>query len=544
MFADKFPGLAKDLKAANDAKILRRNSLNINNANRGKTRSATEEEKRLEPPAGPDLATPSPNGGEGKLVYTPDGEVRRELTFADDRLVPVDSSEMGGGALSSMLKEKEEAAGEKKNDQKSDVGPVVPGASFTRTLVEAAQDAAIDHLISPIDKQMPFPGQGVISKMAKVGVRAGNDLLEKMIQGQMEAMQSAFGASSYPVVPESKHDVIPSARGAVVGENPGFNKPGGSSSSMTKTDTKTDIPENKYGTGPQDGEDDEDEDVDEDEDPRRNPEFPYGGQNMAQLDGIHSAALRNWDRKYGGFPPGPKTTRVAHEETVVGQNKEGGDEFMNNPNRDEAEATLRPQFGIAGAEDVIPPPKEQLRSDLEFDLFSVVPPGYGEGVSNKQFLYQRAWEDYIRFAPPFFEPAPWLGPLNTAYPLPWQWQNVKAPADVNRYYSKVASKEAAANKVFNAHGEGSAAAFGRDVPETPMSISSSGLPRDRRSPLEPVIQNSLAWTPEFDPAGYLLNQRGFKRTYSAWRDPDAREVQRDNGGPTLRKRRALEVILP
>ena len=88
------------------------------------------------------------------------------------------------------------------------------------------------------------------------------------------------------------------------------------------------------------------------------------------------------------------------------------------------------------------------------------------------------------------------------------------------------------------------AAFGRDVSEMPTSISSSGLKRKAMSPFEPVIQNKHSWTPDLDPAGYGLNKRGFKRLFSAWRDPDVKETQRDNGGPHLKPRRALEEIIP
>lgn len=262
-----------------------------------------------------------------------------------------------------------------------------------------------------------------------------------------------------------------------------------------------------------------------------NPFFVYGGNPMSgQRDGIK-----------------PKTYTMSGAETEVEKNAVTGegDQFLNNPNKPKSGApTLRPRFGIAAPKDVIPPTTEQLRSDLEFDLFSVVPPGYGEGVSNKLFLYQRAWDDYLRFAPPFFGPGPWLGPLNTVYPMPWQWQTIKSGKDIKGHYDKEMSKLSAAKSVVRSHGEGSAAAFGRDVPEHPVSISSSGLPRDSRSPFEPVIHNTQSWTPDRDPAGYLLGKRGLKRTFSAWRDPDAFEHQRDNGGPTLRKRRSLEVILP
>lgn len=93
-------------------------------------------------------------------------------------------------------------------------------------------------------------------------------------------------------------------------------------------------------------------------------------------------------------------------------------------------------------------------------------------------------------------------------------------------------------------GEASVGAFGRDVGEEPAALSSSGLPRSKRSPFEPVIQNKHSWTPILDPVGKDLDrQRGYKRMFSALRDPDRKERQPLNGGSNWRKRRALEIIL-
>lgn len=281
---------------------------------------------------------------------------------------------------------------------------------------------------------------------------------------------------------------------------------------------------------------------------QNNPMYPRNPTDMqsAQRDGMRSMGGRNPRRQY---------TAIDEEQQVTGKgstdkdrnptwNEEEGDQMLNNFKRDESRATLRPRFGIAAAKDIIPSAREQLRSDLEFDLFSVVKPGYGEGVDNKQFLYQKAHEDYVRFAGPFFSPGVWLGPLNSQQPLPWQWQTVKSQSDINNYNARIIDRRGKAASVIHSHGEGSANVFGRDIPEVASSVSSSGLPRDNRSPFEPVIQNKHPWTPDLDPAGYLLGRRGFKRTFSALRDPDAHEIQVDNGGPHLRKRRSLEVILP
>lgn len=211
--------------------------------------------------------------------------------------------------------------------------------------------------------------------------------------------------------------------------------------------------------------------------------------------------------------------------------------------KDDSTPSLRPQYGIAGVQHVIPPVNEQIRSDIEFDMFSVVQPGFGEGVDNKLFLYQEARDKFIHFAKPFYSPNVWLGPSNYQHPLPWQWQNVKDASDIARHLMKTARQAIQTTNLIKAAGEGSANAFGRDVPEVVQKVSSSGLPRDPRTVFEPVINNKDPWTPIIDPAGKDLGRRGFKRLFSPWRDPDAFEQQKHNGGPTLNKRRSLEVIL-
>lgn len=222
-----------------------------------------------------------------------------------------------------------------------------------------------------------------------------------------------------------------------------------------------------------------------------------------------------------------------------------GDQFIpGSQTQDRATATLRVKYGISGVPNAIPDPHEQLRSDLEFDLFSVVPPGYGEGVDNKLYLQEKMHNDFVHFREPFYSPGTWLGPLNTLQPMPWQWQTVKSQRDINSYHARVANRRRNALGAVREHGAASAAAFGRDVSEAPSSISSQGLKRQLMSPYEPINQLKHPWTPDLDPAGYGLNQRGFKRLFSPWRDPDVKEVQRDNGGPHLKKSRALEEIIP
>ena len=129
--------------------------------------------------------------------------------------------------------------------------------------------------------------------------------------------------------------------------------------------------------------------------------------------------------------------------------------------------------------------------------------------------------------------------------MPFQWQAVQ---DVNRSAKLLQREEdliPLVNALVRKLGEGSSGVLGRDVGEAPVAVSSQGLRRDSRSVFEPVIQNADNMQPTLDPAGYLLNKRGWRRDFSPWREPQVREIQPPmNRGPHLNKRRSLEVILP
>jgi hypothetical protein len=214
-------------------------------------------------------------------------------------------------------------------------------------------------------------------------------------------------------------------------------------------------------------------------------------------------------------------------------------------NVDRATDALRPRYGLVGPRDVIPSPIDQLRSDIAFDMFSFVQPGFGEGSDNKLFKYQQNTENNIQAMGRSFLPRPDDGRLNYQHPMPFQWQSVQ---DVTRSAKLLQQEEdlvPLVTALVRKLGEGSTGVLGRDVCEAPLSVSSQGLPRDMRSVFEPVIQNADSMQPTLDPAGYLLGKRGWRRDFSPWREPQVREIQPPmNRGPHLNKRRSLEVILP
>jgi hypothetical protein len=88
--------------------------------------------------------------------------------------------------------------------------------------------------------------------------------------------------------------------------------------------------------------------------------------------------------------------------------------------------------------------------------------------------------------------------------------------------------------------------MGRTLKAIPDDIipkkSSCGLPRTQ-SYLNPIYDNRHPWEPVLTPPGVMLNKRGFKHLYNPWNKPFQREMDPEGGGPHLKKRRALEVIL-
>lgn len=211
---------------------------------------------------------------------------------------------------------------------------------------------------------------------------------------------------------------------------------------------------------------------------------------------------------------------------------------------DNSTATLRSRYGVLGPKDVIPSTERQLASDIQFDMFSFVQPGFGEGRDNKLFNYQNFTQDFVQDVGPDFYPRPDDGRLNYQHAMPWQWQSVQPVQSGVQMLVKETDLAPKIMQMARKYGEGAVPVLGYDKPEVSQSRSSQDLPRDRRSLYEPVIQNADPMHPILDPPGYVLQRRGMRRLFSPWREPQKRERQPLSTGPHLNKRRSLEVILP
>jgi len=225
--------------------------------------------------------------------------------------------------------------------------------------------------------------------------------------------------------------------------------------------------------------------------------------------------------------------------------KQGGD--STDPTiRPEAEPSIRPQFALDSlANKVVPTPEKQIQSDVLFDMFSVVQPGFGLGSDNKLNYENDAREKEVHFKDPLYKPRSEqdIGIAQHVHPLRWELQPNDTGGQILAHLAKLEQKMKGMKSLIR-----QATAVGADgaaLPDTTNVIASSkGLARHHKNVLEPVIHNRVPWQPVKEAPGYALNQRGFRHEHSPWGNPFQRETDRFNSGPVLKKRRALEVILP
>lgn len=226
--------------------------------------------------------------------------------------------------------------------------------------------------------------------------------------------------------------------------------------------------------------------------------------------------------------------------------KQGGDTTTDN---EPAEATLRSSFQLDPlANEVVPAPDKQIQSDVLFDMFSVVQPGFGKGVDNKLVYENEARENAIQFKEPMYLPrfehgSADIGIAQHVNPLQWQFQPHGVGAQIAAHVKQLDAMRSDMNALLE-----KATAVGAD-PRTLPGVSnhhpsSQGLPRQQLNVLQPVIDNRSRWNPVIEAPGFALNKRGYRHLHSPWMQPFHAEHDPMNSGPHLKKRRSLEVILP
>lgn len=213
-------------------------------------------------------------------------------------------------------------------------------------------------------------------------------------------------------------------------------------------------------------------------------------------------------------------------------------------NHEPYETDMRPEYAMAKASDIIPSTRKQLESDIRFDMFDHVKPGFGEGMDNKLFLMQEARDKKIVYAPGMHEPGQWIGPTAGVDVPPWQWQRVIPTEQLYRYQQEQQARVYAGDQLLLNNGHRSSNILGDDI-GYPMPYSASELKRNKFSPFEPVIRTDMHWQHVKEPIGMKLNRKRMRLETDAQRYPRALDSHvAGQGGMHLPKRRALEVILP
>jgi len=209
---------------------------------------------------------------------------------------------------------------------------------------------------------------------------------------------------------------------------------------------------------------------------------------------------------------------------------------------DSATDTLRPLYGQADARDVIPTKREQILSDIMFDSFSTVLPGWGLGMQNKMFLMEEEREEKLTMAEPLSEPRQDIGPVDGPDRMPPEWKSSISRVNRKRMYRDNIHDDMLAAVVERRIGNGSTNVLGDDVGFL-RAVSDRGLPRDRESVFEPIVMNSAPWQPVKMPAGYQLQAMEFRKTYDALRAPaKVHPRMAQDGGPTFPGRYAYEEM--
>ncbi len=220
-----------------------------------------------------------------------------------------------------------------------------------------------------------------------------------------------------------------------------------------------------------------------------------------------------------------------------------GDAFINGKeSHNSTTDTLRPLFGIAPPQAVIPSRRDQVQSDLLFTDFSVVAPGNGLGVTNKMFLMEEHRDKEFVYREPMCEPRKYDGPSGLVVPAPLQFQNEITRGDRRMLNERAIAGAASAVLLEARAGEGSLNILGDDFGMF-QAVSDKGLKRYSESPLEPINRLPKAWERVKQLPGFQWGRKKMRRLFDSERYPERFEPNiAMEGGPTLSQRNSLAVF--
>jgi hypothetical protein len=205
---------------------------------------------------------------------------------------------------------------------------------------------------------------------------------------------------------------------------------------------------------------------------------------------------------------------------------------------------LRASYTEADPRLVVPNKLAQIRSDIEFDMFSVVRPGFGLGANNKLFVLENQRDSNVIGHEPLFTPRTYDGPNGGPDTTPLLVQDVIPPEVYRRLEQRNMKGKLSVGYTAQLTKPGSSLNILGDDYGQLDSISERGLKRNASSFLEPVIRVDNNWFREKLPTGSELSRRSFRKPYDSLRYPEhfVPHVNMD-GGPLMKKSRVLQQPL-
>lgn len=204
--------------------------------------------------------------------------------------------------------------------------------------------------------------------------------------------------------------------------------------------------------------------------------------------------------------------------------------------------TLRPLYGMTDPMNHVPSTRDQIKSGILFNDFSVVAPGHGLGATNKMFLMQEAHTEKIQFHPPLSVPRSYQGPTDTVLPPPIEWQNEISQPDIQRRQMQKTLADSLAKRAVESAGQGSLNTLGDDYGLL-RSSSAKGLPRPPESVFEPIILKPTPMERVRLLAGVQLKDQHFRKLYDAERYPEHfQSNMAQDGGSHYTRQKALRLL--
>lgn len=182
--------------------------------------------------------------------------------------------------------------------------------------------------------------------------------------------------------------------------------------------------------------------------------------------------------------------------------------------------TARLNYLVPGSDDLVMSAAEQLRGDAEFDLFSTVKPGFGQGATNKLHLENEWHTKNIRYKGDLFTPNQYQGPELGVRPVRPSLTRVQTRAEQLKGFNVEANKAIAIEQYMRSLPGRASSGI---LPDDNNHINTAtGRVRSGPSPLEPTINNHTAWFNDVYPAAAGMKRQRFRRLYDPMRRPKHR----------------------